>query len=66
MFMTLFIWFSAFAFLGLTAWGSYRYHAGRNSAPLPWRTITVDTLIRTVPVMILTVTVTSLMSLGQA
>ena len=59
MFMTLFLWGTVVTFLGLTAWGSYRqYTLGKHAAP-PWRAITVDTLRRTVPVIVLTFTVTS-------
>ncbi len=66
MFMIFFIWGTVFALLALTAWGSYRHHTSRaNSNPL-WRSITVDTLLRTVPVLVLTVTVTSLMSVGHS
>lgn len=66
MFMISFIWGTVFALLALTAWGSYRHHTGRENAIPLWRSITVDTLLRTVPVLVLTVTVTSLMSVGHS
>lgn len=66
MFMILFIWGTVFTLLALTAWGSYRHHTSRENTNPQWRSIAVDTLLRTVPVLVLTVTVTSLMSVGHS
>ena len=66
MFMTLFFGGAILLLVALTAWGSYRHYAGiRHKMPL-WRLVTVDTLRRTVPITMLTVTVTTLMSMGPS
>lgn len=49
----------------LTAWGSYRHHSGLTNTIPPWRLVAADTLRRTLPVIILIATVTSLMSSGH-
>jgi hypothetical protein len=66
MFMTVFLSGSVLALLLLTAWGSYQHYTGiHHTAPL-WRLIAVDTLRRTVPVILLIATVTSLMSIWHS
>lgn len=65
MLMALFMCTTVLVFVGLTAWGSYRQYAGNTNHSPPWRTITIDTLSRTVPLIVLTITVTSLMSMAQ-
>ena len=63
--MVLFLCTTVVAFIGLTAWGSYRQYSGTTNQAPPWRAITIDTLSRTVPLIVLTITLTSLMSIAH-